>query len=263
MENDQDIVTAFVHDPEAQAAARRRMHGNGFVVPEAEVVANTRKGKQVMNVKTPDEAQRCVPVDGRSSSPSSARTARCWSSRSPRSRKWRAARACGCRNTRMAAFSTSRPSRIDDGPVLAGFGRPHLRRSARGTGRMDRRPRLGRPHGAEGFSAHRQVRLASRASDFGLRTRGRSESHRLRGRARVQSPGCRIGRSSDDRPCDDAHKRSRTDARIDSVRELAAWLGRNRPAADSFACASDSQNDPHRILTENDHSHKLRMNVRS
>ena len=34
------------------------------MVPEAEVVANTRKGKQVMNVKAPDEAARCVPLDG-------------------------------------------------------------------------------------------------------------------------------------------------------------------------------------------------------
>jgi len=63
MENDQDIVTAFVHD-----ASRKLLlvshEGNGFVVPEAEVVANTRKGKQVMNVKAPDEAQRCVPVAG-------------------------------------------------------------------------------------------------------------------------------------------------------------------------------------------------------
>ena len=39
--------------------------GNGFVVPEAEVVANTRKGKQVMNVKSPDEAARCLTGDGR------------------------------------------------------------------------------------------------------------------------------------------------------------------------------------------------------
>ena len=33
-------------------------------MPEAEVVANTRKGKQVMNVKSPDEAVRCVTVAG-------------------------------------------------------------------------------------------------------------------------------------------------------------------------------------------------------
>jgi topoisomerase-4 subunit A len=63
MDNDQDIVTAFVHN-----ATRKLLlvshQGNGFVVPEAEVVANTRKGKQVMNVKAPDEATRCVPVAG-------------------------------------------------------------------------------------------------------------------------------------------------------------------------------------------------------
>ncbi|PZN58295.1 MAG: DNA topoisomerase IV subunit A [Proteobacteria bacterium] len=63
MENDQDIVTAFVHDPERKLLLVS-YQGNGFVVPEAEVVANTRKGKQVMNVKAPDEAKACVPVNG-------------------------------------------------------------------------------------------------------------------------------------------------------------------------------------------------------
>jgi topoisomerase-4 subunit A len=63
MENDQDIVTAFVHEPGRKLLLVSH-EGNGFVVPEAEVVANTRKGKQVMNVKAPDEAKRCVPVAG-------------------------------------------------------------------------------------------------------------------------------------------------------------------------------------------------------
>ena len=63
MENDQDIVTAFVHAPDRRLLLASH-EGNGFVVPEAEVVANTRKGRQVMNVKAPDEAQRCVPVVG-------------------------------------------------------------------------------------------------------------------------------------------------------------------------------------------------------
>ncbi|MBL4726125.1 MAG: DNA topoisomerase IV subunit A, partial [Rhizobiaceae bacterium] len=38
--------------------------GNGFVVPEADVIANTRKGKQVLNVKLPVEALLCVTVVG-------------------------------------------------------------------------------------------------------------------------------------------------------------------------------------------------------
>ncbi|CAG0955995.1 MAG: DNA topoisomerase IV subunit A [Rhizobiaceae bacterium] len=63
MENDQDIVTAFVHDPKRRLLLVSHQ-GNGFIVPEAEVVANTRKGKQVMNVKAPDEAARCLPVAG-------------------------------------------------------------------------------------------------------------------------------------------------------------------------------------------------------
>ena len=63
MENDQDIVTAFVHDPKRKLLLVSR-EGHGFVVPEAEIAANTRKGKQVMNVKSPDEAVRCVVVSG-------------------------------------------------------------------------------------------------------------------------------------------------------------------------------------------------------
>jgi topoisomerase-4 subunit A len=63
MENDQAIVTAFVHDP-ARKLLLVSHDGNGFVVPEPDVVANTRKGKQVMNVKAPDEAARCVPLSG-------------------------------------------------------------------------------------------------------------------------------------------------------------------------------------------------------
>ncbi|MBX5207568.1 DNA topoisomerase IV subunit A [Rhizobium sp. NZLR11] len=63
MDNDQAVLTAFVHDP-----SRKRLivstAGNGFVVPEAELVANTRKGKQIMNVALPEETQLLVPVGG-------------------------------------------------------------------------------------------------------------------------------------------------------------------------------------------------------
>lgn len=63
MENDQDIVTAFVHNPGRQLLLSSH-DGNGFLVPEADVMANTRKGRQVMNVKAPDEARHCIPVTG-------------------------------------------------------------------------------------------------------------------------------------------------------------------------------------------------------
>jgi len=63
MENDQDILTAFVHDPSRKLILASTA-GNGFVVAESEMVANTRKGKQIMNVGMPDEAKLVVPVVG-------------------------------------------------------------------------------------------------------------------------------------------------------------------------------------------------------
>ncbi len=63
MENDQDVLTAFVHDPQRKVVIASQA-GNGFVVAETEMVANTRKGKQVMNVGMPDEAKLVVPVRG-------------------------------------------------------------------------------------------------------------------------------------------------------------------------------------------------------
>ena len=42
--------------------------GDGFVVPEGEIVAQTRSGKQVLNVKGDVVARICKPVSGRSRS---------------------------------------------------------------------------------------------------------------------------------------------------------------------------------------------------
>ncbi|MBL4890776.1 MAG: DNA topoisomerase IV subunit A [Rhizobiaceae bacterium] len=63
MDNDVDIIDAFKHDPKRKLLIASTI-GNGFVVPEADVIANTRKGKQVLNVKLPVEALLCVAVAG-------------------------------------------------------------------------------------------------------------------------------------------------------------------------------------------------------
>ena len=63
MENDQDVLTAFVHDPSRKLLLSSQQ-GNGFIIAETEMVANTRKGKQIMNVSMPDEARLVVPVEG-------------------------------------------------------------------------------------------------------------------------------------------------------------------------------------------------------
>jgi topoisomerase-4 subunit A len=63
LENDAEVVCAFRHEPGRKLLVASTL-GNGFVVPEAEVVAMTRKGKQVLNVTLPVEASICIPVAG-------------------------------------------------------------------------------------------------------------------------------------------------------------------------------------------------------
>ena len=63
IEEGQDIVDLFVYRPGAKRLIASSV-GNGFVVDEDEMIANTRKGKQVLNVGAPDEARLLVPVEG-------------------------------------------------------------------------------------------------------------------------------------------------------------------------------------------------------
>lgn len=63
MENDQDILTAFVYDSTAKLLLASH-EGYGFMINESEIIANTRKGKQIMNVKLPDELKICMRVIG-------------------------------------------------------------------------------------------------------------------------------------------------------------------------------------------------------
>ncbi len=58
-----DILNLFVHDPDRKLLVASTA-GNGFIVNESDVVASTRKGKQVLNVPTPDQACICTPADG-------------------------------------------------------------------------------------------------------------------------------------------------------------------------------------------------------
>ena len=74
MEQDADIVSVFRHQGGRKFLVASEQ-GRGFVVAEDECVANTRKGKQVLNVKPPDEAV-AIAASRASSSPRSARTAR-------------------------------------------------------------------------------------------------------------------------------------------------------------------------------------------
>jgi len=59
----EDIVSLFVHKP-ARKLLLAASTGHGFVVEEDTVLANTRKGRQVLNVKSPAQACLCVEATG-------------------------------------------------------------------------------------------------------------------------------------------------------------------------------------------------------
>ena len=63
MEEGQDIVDLFVYRPGGKRVVASRK-GDGFVVAEDELIANTRKGKQVLNLAGAEEARLIVPVEG-------------------------------------------------------------------------------------------------------------------------------------------------------------------------------------------------------
>jgi topoisomerase-4 subunit A len=63
MEESADIVALFVHKP-GQKRIIASSAGYGFIVSEDDMMANTRKGKQVLNVSAPEEAKLIVTCDG-------------------------------------------------------------------------------------------------------------------------------------------------------------------------------------------------------
>ncbi len=63
IEQDANVVTVFRYQGGRKLLVASHQ-GRGFIVPEDECLANTRKGKQVLNVKPPDAACAVAPVDG-------------------------------------------------------------------------------------------------------------------------------------------------------------------------------------------------------
>jgi topoisomerase-4 subunit A len=63
LEQDADVVAAMAYDGSRKFLVAS-YQGNGFIVPEAEVLGTTRKGKQVLNLKAPDRAAAVTVVTG-------------------------------------------------------------------------------------------------------------------------------------------------------------------------------------------------------
>jgi topoisomerase-4 subunit A len=63
LEENHSFVEIFVHVPGRKLIVAATS-GHGFIVPEDETVAMTRKGRQVMNLTEPEEARLIVPAEG-------------------------------------------------------------------------------------------------------------------------------------------------------------------------------------------------------
>jgi topoisomerase IV subunit A len=63
LEQEADFVSVFRYQGGRKLIVASS-EGRGFIAPEDECLANTRKGKQVLNVKAPEEARAVAPVEG-------------------------------------------------------------------------------------------------------------------------------------------------------------------------------------------------------
>ncbi len=63
LEENHEMIEIFLHQAGRKLVVASSA-GNGFIVGEDDVVAMTRKGKQVLNVNAPDEAAVCATADG-------------------------------------------------------------------------------------------------------------------------------------------------------------------------------------------------------
>jgi len=63
LEQEGDVVSVFRYEGGRKLIVASRQ-GRGFIAPEDECLANTRKGKQVLNVRPPDQARAVAPLEG-------------------------------------------------------------------------------------------------------------------------------------------------------------------------------------------------------
>ena len=156
LEENHDFVEIFVHEPGRKLLVAATS-GHGFVVPEDEMVAMTRKGKQVLNVDEPAEACCCVPADG-------DMVATIGENRKmlifPLDEVPEMARGKGVHPAALQGRRPVRRARVQEGrgPVLARSGGPHLHAADGGAEGLGRPARPGRPPGAPGLPQVQQVR---------------------------------------------------------------------------------------------------------
>ena len=144
--------------------------GRGFIVAEDECLANTRKGKQVLNVKVPDEARAIAPAEGEL-------VAAIGENRKmlvfPIDQVPEMARGRGVRLQRYkdGGLSDIKTFEAEKGLTWTDSAGRVFTLSLEGTRRLARQSRRRRPPRAQGFSENQQVRRAMIRTLFAYSTR--------------------------------------------------------------------------------------------
>ena len=150
LEQEADVVAVFRYQGGRKFLVASRQ-GRGFIVAEDECLANTRKGKQVLNVKSPDAA--CARGDGggrvRRRDRREPQIADL-SDRSGAGNDARPRRAPAAPQGRRAL--RHQDLRSGEGLELDRLRRPRFQSDAEGARRLARQPRRRWTSGAEGFS---------------------------------------------------------------------------------------------------------------
>ena len=223
IEQDADVVAALAYQGGRKFLVAS-YGGNGFVVPEDEVLGTTRKGKQVLNLKAPDKAAALTTVDGELAAAIGE------------NRKMvifpldQVPEMTRGRGVRLQRYKEKGLSDVDD---LQGRRRAHLDRhrrpqlhaDAEGAGQLARQPRRRRPHRPDSASSP----TTSSARDRGRPARSNGDDSRIVEADRLNSP--RTAASVSISPATPRRCRRRTACRPGGGRRpsrsdcsCAAWL---------------------------------------
>ena len=157
--NEAQLLALFVHAPGRRLLVASEA-GDGFVLPEDEAVAQTRAGRQVLNLKD-GRARSRLPADGRRPRRGGRRQPQAPglpATELPEMGRGKGVRLQRYKDGGLADAIELRPRRRAE---LEGPRRPHPHRRRRRARRMDRRPRRRRPDGAARLPAREPLRLSS------------------------------------------------------------------------------------------------------
>ena len=157
--NEAQMVALFVHVPGGKLLVASEA-GDGFVLPEDEAVAQTRAGRQVLNLRDGVRARVCRPMTGDHVAVvgDNRKLLVFPAAELPEMGRGKGVRLQRYKDGGLADATHLRPRRR---PQLEGPRRPHPHRRRRRARRVDRRPRQRRPHGAARLPAREPLRLTA------------------------------------------------------------------------------------------------------